>query len=253
VAKEGPERERSRLENLEQLVTAAAEFGEAGGPGLVEFLDRVSLVSDADVAEGETGVALMTLHTAKGLEFPLVTIVGMEEGLLPHSRSVESPSDLEEERRLVYVGMTRAREELCLTSACVRRVFGAETVVDPSRFLDEIPSELVEELRPSVGRARDSQAALDGVDDEPAPRKRAAKGALDFQAIMEKGMARRELTYEYDEAPDYRPGARVYHPRYGEGKILSREGEGDNLKLTVSFAGHRPKKLLARYARLQRA
>jgi DNA helicase-2/ATP-dependent DNA helicase PcrA len=238
------------MENLEQLVTAAAEFGEAGGPGLVEFLDRVSLVSDADVAEGESGVAMMTLHTAKGLEFPYVTIVGMEDGLLPHSRSVDSPSDLEEERRLLYVGMTRARERLCFTSACVRRVFGAETSVQPSRFLDEIPSELVEELRPGASRSHDVESVLDGVGDVP-PSGAAAKSKLDFQAIMEKGIARRELTYEYDEAPDYRPGVRVYHPRYGEGKILSRDGEGDDLKLTVSFSGHRPKKFLARYARLQ--
>jgi len=245
VQKEGPERGRARLENLEQLVTAAAEFGEAGGPGLTEFLDRVALVSDADVSEGDSGVALMTMHTAKGLEFPVVYVVGMEDGLLPHSRSLESPSDLEEERRLLYVAMTRAREQLCLTSVCVRRVFGAETAAEPSRFLDEIPSEVVEEIRPGSSRAYDH--------DEPVTSSRGKKQALDFQAIMEKGMARRELTYEYDEAPDYSPGARVYHARYGEGKILSREGEGDALKLTVSFSGHRPKKFLARYANLQRA
>ena len=158
AAKEGPERARARLENLEQLVTAAAEYGEAGGPGLIEFLDRVALVSDADVSDGDAGVAMMTLHTAKGLEFPVVYIVGMEEGLLPHSRSVDSPSDLEEERRLLYVGMTRAREYLCLTSACVRRVFGAETSSDPSRFLDEIPSEIVEEMRPGASRYTDTSA-----------------------------------------------------------------------------------------------
>ena len=245
VQKEGPERGRARLENLEQLVTAAAEFGEAGGPGLAEFLDRVALVSDADVSDGDSGVALMTMHTAKGLEFPVVYVVGMEDGLLPHSRSLESPSDLEEERRLLYVAMTRAREQLCLTSACVRRVFGAETAVEPSRFLDEIPSEVVEELRPGSSRAYD--------DDKPVASSRGKKQALDFQAIMEKGLAKRELTYEYDEAPDYSPGAQVYHARYGQGKILSREGEGDGLKLTVSFSGHRPKKFLARYANLQRA
>jgi ATP-dependent DNA helicase UvrD/PcrA len=254
VAKEGPDRGRARMENLEQLVTAAADFGEAGGQGLVDFLDRVSLVSDADVAEGEDGVALMTLHCAKGLEFPLVFLMGLEEGLLPHSRSAESPSDLEEERRLLYVGMTRARERLHLTSACVRRVFGRETPVEPSRFLDEVPHELIEEVQPGPSGAPDPTAVLDGVDEEPEwGRSGKKKPALDFQSIIDKGMAHREQTYEYDEAPDYRPGARVYHPRYGEGKILSREGEGESLKLTVSFSGHRPKKLLARYARLQRA
>ena len=256
---EGPVIARARLENLEQLVTAAAEHGEAGGQGLSDFLDRVSLVSDADVFDGENGVSLMTLHCAKGLEFPVVFIVGLEEGLLPHSRSLESPSEMEEERRLLYVGMTRAREELFLTSACVRRVFGRETPAQRSPFLGEIPRELIEEDQPTALQTAHLQAALDGDDgrryeyDDPADVPAAKRRELDFAAIMQKGIAKRELTYEYeDEAPDYRPGARVYHPRYGTGKVLRREGQGDGLKLTVSFSGHRPKKFLAKYANLQK-
>jgi DNA helicase-2/ATP-dependent DNA helicase PcrA len=255
---EGPEIGRARLENLEQLVTAAAEHDEAGGEGLAAFLDRVSLVSDADVVDGESGVALMTLHCAKGLEFPVVFIVGLEEGLLPHSRAAESPSDLEEERRLLYVGMTRARERLTLSSCCVRRIFGRETPVQPSPFLDEIPPELIDSAQPDSRQVSDPQAALDGdytyepLEEAPRPRR---KSGLDFDAIMRKGLARREkeLTYEYDQeaAPRFRPGSRVYHPRYGEGKVLSSEGEGDRLKLTVSFAGYRPKKFLAKFAGLQ--
>jgi len=253
---EGPEVGRARLENLEQLVTAAADYGEAGGQGLADFLDRVSLVSDADVVEGQAGVALMTLHCAKGLEFPAVTIVGLEEGLFPHSRANDSASDIEEERRLLYVGMTRARETLTLTSCCLRRVFGAEMPVQPSRFLEEIPATLVETEEPRDARHLDTEAVLDGVRYRPLPGEgetaRVAKPRLDFEAIFREGKSKREPTLHYDEAPDYRPGVRVFHPRYGEGKVLSREGLGDDLKLTVSFAGHRPKKFLAKFARLQR-
>jgi DNA helicase-2/ATP-dependent DNA helicase PcrA len=253
---EGPEVGRARLENLEQLVTAAADFGEAGGQGLADFLDRVSLVSDADVVDGQAGVALMTLHCAKGLEFPRVTIVGMEEGLFPHSRANDAASDVEEERRLLYVGMTRAREELTLTSCCVRRVFGAETAVQPSRFLDEIPGARVASEQPGPPGRMDAEEVLDGIRYRPDPGAaggaRSSRRRLDFDAILKKGMAQREPTLRYDEAPDFRPGARVFHPRYGEGKILAREGEGEDLKLTVSFSGHRPKKFLARFAKLQR-
>jgi DNA helicase-2/ATP-dependent DNA helicase PcrA len=181
--------------------------------------------------------------------------VGLEEGLFPHSRANDSTSDIEEERRLLYVGMTRARETLTLTSCCLRRVFGAEMPVQPSRFLDEIPAGLVETVEPT-GAGLDTEAVLDGVRYRPLPesgeRSRGARPRLDFEAIFREGKAKREPRLVYDEAPDYRPGARVYHPRYGEGKVLSREGIGDDLKLTVSFSGHRPKKFLAKFARLQR-
>jgi DNA helicase-2/ATP-dependent DNA helicase PcrA len=256
VQKEGPEIGRARMENLEQLVTAAAEHDEAGGEGLAAFLDRVSLVSDADVVEGEAGASLMTLHCAKGLEFPEVFVAGLEEGLLPHSRSAEDDSNLEEERRLLYVGMTRARERLTLTSCCVRRVFGRETPVDASSFLDEIPRALVDEVQPTAAETADPEAALDGEAEPVEAPARPARRGLDFEEIRRRALAKRppERTYRYDadEEPDYRPGARVYHPRYGEGKILRREGEGENVKLTVSFSGYRPKKFVARYARLQK-
>jgi DNA helicase-2/ATP-dependent DNA helicase PcrA len=122
--------------------------------------------------------------------------------------------------------------------------------VELSRFLDEIPAELLDVVEPGITYTRDSESILDGVD-EPAPVK--TKSGLDFEAIAQKALERRELTYHYDEEPDLRPGNQVYHARYGVGKVLSREGEGDQLKLTVSFAGHRPKKFLAKFAKLQRA
>ena len=132
------------------------------------------------------------------------------------------------------------------------------TPANVSPFLAEIPPELIEDAQPTAQQTADPQAALDGDErryeyDEPGEAPAAKKRALDFAAIMQKGMAKRELTYSYDEEePSYQPGARVYHPRYGTGKVLRSEGQGDGLKLTVSLSGHRPKKFLAKYANLQK-
>src|SRR6202007_2427139 len=142
----------ARLENLEELVRAVAESNEAGEE-FSDFLDAAALVSDADSYEGKPGVTLITLHSTKGLEFDHVFLTGMEEGICPHSRSFNDDKGIEEERRLVYVGMTRARKSLTLTRAVYRRVFGDEQRFRaslPSRFLKEIPSELVETVRGSL-------------------------------------------------------------------------------------------------------
>ena len=143
----------SRLENLDELITAVGEYS-GGEEGIQAFLERTALISEVENTQGAGGVSLMTLHCAKGLEFPVVFLVGMEENLFPHSHSLENESDVEEERRLCYVGMTRAKERLILTRAVSRRVFGRGQFNEPSRFLEEIPSRLLRDLsRSAVGRA----------------------------------------------------------------------------------------------------
>src|SRR4029079_8281894 len=141
-----------RIENLAELVSAAREYeSREPEPSLTGFVDRLSLLSDVDEEQGarDARIWLMTLHSAKGLEFPVVILAGLEEGLFPHSRSSEDEEELEEERRLCYVGMTRARRQLVLTGAARRRVFGEYQSTEPSRFIDEVPSELVERLVPT--------------------------------------------------------------------------------------------------------
>jgi DNA helicase-2/ATP-dependent DNA helicase PcrA len=175
-------------------------------------------------------VLLMTLHAAKGLEFESVFLVGLEEGLLPHSRSLSDEDALEEERRLCYVGMTRAMEWLHLSWARSRQVFGRRRATEPSRFLDEIPEEGVERsgglfLPPRRGGAVARWAG------SPEPSATPIPGGLGTSA--------------------FRPGARVRHPLFGVGTVLRREGDGDELKLTVSFPGVGAKKLVARYAGLE--
>src|SRR4029079_5160512 len=135
----------ARLENLQELVNAAVDYDEQGIDGLREFIDHSALVSDTDQYKGAAPVTLMTDHSAKGLEFPLVFIVGLEDGLFPHSRSATDPAELEEERRLCYVAMTRAEKFLYVTHAMKRRVYGEELASEPSQFLNEMPLELMED------------------------------------------------------------------------------------------------------------
>jgi DNA helicase-2/ATP-dependent DNA helicase PcrA len=150
---EGTEEAMNRVENIRELLTAAEESQERG-EHLREFLDHAALVSDQDSYDEQAPITLMTLHTAKGLEFPIVFIMGLEDGLFPHSRSIGDANQLEEERRLFYVGMTRAEEKLYLSSARFRRYFGnaEQQVSEPSRFLTEIPQELVEDANESRRR-----------------------------------------------------------------------------------------------------
>src|SRR5437870_1881167 len=141
----------ARLENLQELVNAAVDYDEEGPQGLRDFIDHSALVSDTDQYKGDVPVTLMTAHSAKGLEFPVVFIVGLEDGLFPHSRSLADASDIEEERRLCYVAMTRAERFLYVTHAVKRRVYGEELASEPSQFLNEMPLELIEDL--SRGRS----------------------------------------------------------------------------------------------------
>jgi ATP-dependent DNA helicase UvrD/PcrA len=218
----------SRLENLEELVAAVGEHS-GSVEGLQEFLERAALISEVENRQGAGGVSLMTLHCAKGLEFPVVFLIGMEENLFPHARSLESAGDVEEERRLCYVGMTRARERLILTRAVCRRVFGRREFNEPSRFLEEIPHRLLR----AVSREGSGRPALPFFGSRPER----APGS----ELGESGAA----------SGVFGLGRRVHHPEYGIGTIIQVEGSGDALKLTVSFSVYGSKKFLPKYAPLE--
>ena len=250
----------ARKENLEELTRAVAESMEAGET-FSDFLDAAALVSDADQYDGKPGVTLITLHSTKGLEFDHVFLTGMEEGLCPHSRSSTEDKGIEEERRLVYVGMTRARKSLTLTRAVYRRVFGNEQQLrasPPSRFLSEIPSELVETVPGSlaeIGEKRryepdpeysySPEEFLRRVrrEQKPAAPTRRATGANSFgRAAAKRGGDANPML-----------GRRVRHPSYGVGTIVAVEGDDEDRRVSVSFPGRGTKKFIERYAQLEQA
>jgi DNA helicase-2/ATP-dependent DNA helicase PcrA len=301
----------SRIENLKELANAAQDAQERGET-LHEFLDHAALVSDADGYSEEARVTLMTLHAAKGLEFPLVFLTGMEEGLFPHSRTLTDPTGLEEERRLCYVGMTRAMDTLVMTRARYRRRYGSDMPESSiaSRFLEEVPARLVEDLGSPAARPQysgsDYRSDYGGAYSTPYPRanrfgrsnaeeverhysyededqsgERGAKAAaratgigttgrsgpsgrtaaprqsLDniasFFAARGQKISRPKLEVE---APigktGLKQGSRVRHPKYGEGIVFRREGDGDDAKITVQFQQHGVKKLVEKFAQLER-
>jgi len=218
----------TRVENLDELVNVASRFErsaediDAGLSELDAFLSNAALeAGESQGAEGEDCVQLMTLHSAKGLEFPVVFLVGMEEGLFPSQRSVDDEGRLEEERRLAYVGITRARQRLIVSHAESRRMHGAEMLTRPSRFLAEMPAELIDEVRPRVHVTRPLYA----------------------------GHAR-ETAPSLEESLPVKLGQRVSHPSFGEGVVLSAEGSGAHTRLQVNFEGVGSKWLVAAYANL---
>ena len=294
----------SRIENLKELANAAQDAQERGET-LHEFLDHAALVSDADSYSEEARVTLMTLHAAKGLEFPLVFLTGMEEGLFPHSRTLTDPTGLEEERRLCYVGMTRAMDTLVMTRARYRRRYGSDMPESSiaSRFLEEVPSRLVEDLgspaaRPAWsssygsgygGRAGGGReegdrhysyededqsggrpghtvarpSGLPGVNNRAGYTGRAASpntsggqsmdNIASFFAARGQKISRPKLDVpEQTGKTGLKQGSRVRHPKYGEGTVFRREGDGDDAKITVQFQQHGVKKLVEKFAQLER-
>ncbi|HWP83860.1 MAG TPA: UvrD-helicase domain-containing protein [Terriglobia bacterium] len=246
LEQEGTPEAFSRMENIQELANAAADSRDRGET-LQEFLDHAALVSDTDAYNAAARVTLMTLHSAKGLEFPVVFLGGLEEGLLPHSRSLLNAQALEEERRLCYVGMTRAQDQLILTRAALRRHYGGQTPEPsrPSRFLNEIPAELIEDLSGPRPASRERVYEYDREESAFARR----RGRRYFEP-EESGSGFDDL--EDAAPPALRPGSRVRHPKYGYGTVLRREGRGEAAKLTVSFPGFGVKKLVERYADLER-
>ncbi|ASK36581.1 DNA helicase II [Alloalcanivorax mobilis] len=215
------EKAQQRLDNLHELVSATRQFGDEEGEEdpLLAFLDHAALESGEGQADAhEDAVQMMTLHSAKGLEFPVVFITGLEEGLFPHQMSSDDPARLAEERRLCYVGVTRAMRELYLTHAESRRLYGNDTLNAPSRFLREIPAELIEEVR--------TRAAIS-------------------RPVGRRGTVRQE------ESNGVTLGARVVHPKFGEGTILHFEGQGPNARLQINFDDAGTKWLVSQYARLE--
>ncbi len=281
---ENTDEAEARLENLQELVNAAVDYDEQGIEGLREFIDHSALASDTDQYKSDVPVTLLTAHSAKGLEFPLVFIVGLEDGLFPHSRSATDQAELEEERRLCYVAITRAEKYLYVTHAMKRRVYGEELASEPSQFLNEMPLEMIEDL--TMGKswlsfARGSSAIA--YPDEPPKEKKKYAGktydSVDSIAeffklrgqqmgntrggsppVIVKGGQRRgadvsPVAHGQDDhkTSDFVPGSYVRHAKYGRGLVLRREGVGESTKLTVSFPGHGQKKLVQKYANLEKA
>jgi DNA helicase-2/ATP-dependent DNA helicase PcrA len=214
------EKGQARVENLEELVVATSEFSvdDEDTPLLNAFLDRAALdAGEHEAAEFEDSVQLMTLHSAKGLEFPLVVIVGLEENLFPHKMSMDDPGSIEEERRLCYVGITRAMQKLYLTYAESRRLYGEDTYHSPSRFLKEIPHDLIQEVRLQSSVTR----------------------PVSFGRDMEVNHHGINL------------GQHVYHELFGEGVVLNFEGRGAAARVQVNFADEGSKWLVLQFANLQ--
>src|ERR1700676_1798237 len=250
-----------RIENLEELVRAVAEAVDAG-ESFTEFLDAAALVSDADSFEGKPGVTLITLHSTKGLEFDHVFLTGLEEGICPHSRSLNEEKGIEEERRLCYVGMTRARKSLTLSRAVYRRVFGNEQQMRASiqsRFLTEIPSELVYTVRGSMSEIGEKRRYE--LDPEYS------YSSEEFQQRVRSGMKpvpssqRRQSSPSSFTRPPLKRGAdsnpmlgrKVRHPTYGTGTVVGVEGDDEDRRVSVSFPGRGTKKFIERYAQLELA
>ena len=283
----------ARLENLQELVNAAVDYDDLGLEGLRDFIDHSALVSDADQYKRDAPVTLMTAHSAKGLEFPVVFIVGLEDGLFPHSRSATDPAELEEERRLCYVAMTRAERYLYVTHAMKRRVYGEELASEPSQFLNEMPLDLIEDLTRGnswLSFARGS-SNMNYQQSEPRPEKKKYTGKTydSVDSIAEFFKQRAQLLGDTGggsragfrnneggsrsggrfgsqtgrsstakesttcESGEFVPGSYVRHAKYGRGLVLRREGAGESLKLTVSFPGYGQKKLVQKFANLEKA
>jgi len=257
LREENSEEAESRIQNLAEFVSSAREYEEREPDASIGgFVDRLSLLSEADESQGASNarVWLMTMHAAKGLEFPVVALAGMEEGLFPHSRAGQDQDQIEEERRLCYVGMTRAQSRLLLTSAARRRVFGEYQSTEPSRFLEEIPKELVLET-PSYTRSRSFGTSTYGgraaYESRPNPygRRTQVRDATPAPAP----------SYKYEEEDQSsdgsrpKPGQKVRHAQFGVGTVREVDGKGEDMKLTVHFATVGTKKLIAKYARLQPA
>jgi DNA helicase-2/ATP-dependent DNA helicase PcrA len=241
AASDDPQDE-TRVENLAELQSVAADFEHDNPEGsLADFLERVSLVADSDEIPDEASgvVTLMTLHTAKGLEFPVVFLTGVEDGVFPHIRALGEPRELEEERRLAYVGITRAREQLYLTRAVMRSSWGAPSYNPVSRFWDEIPEELTTSRRVAPVVAPLLASGGSSARSTSTPRQVAATGRLPAPA----GRA---------AVLDLRAGERVLHGKFGMGTVVTTSGSGDKAEATIDFGSAGVKRLLLRYAPVER-
>jgi DNA helicase-2/ATP-dependent DNA helicase PcrA len=258
----------TRVENLAELVAVAREFSDdpvagpsadpadvdAGtvAPGLRDFLERVALVADTDQIpdDGDGVVTLMTLHTAKGLEFPVVFLTGLEDGVFPHARSLGDQPELEEERRLAYVGLTRAQQRLYISRAVVRSAWGAPSHNPGSRFLDELPVDLVDWRRTEAAQTRwgrpDLATGSPARMGQPtaAGRRNFSSAALRADAAAKSKPAR--------AIPSLEPGDRVLHDSFGMGTVVAVEGVAEKSVASIDFGSEGVKRLLLRYAPVEK-
>ncbi|MDN5344334.1 MAG: ATP-dependent helicase UvrD/PcrA [Clostridia bacterium] len=233
---------QARLENLKEFLTVTRNYDQSSEkPELVDFLAQVALVAESDTYSGGNAVALMTMHTAKGLEFPVVFLVGLEEGVFPHFRSLEDPEEMEEERRLCYVGMTRAKEVLYLTHAWTRSLYGNTMSNPPSRFLEEIPASLItSEGQAGEGKASPVRATVPGAADMAAMASRERRG-VHQQTRPATGAAR-------GIQASWQLGDKVQHNAFGLGVVVKISGEGEDTVISVAFPDKGIKQLMVRYA-----
>jgi DNA helicase-2/ATP-dependent DNA helicase PcrA len=299
---ENTDEAEARLENLQELVNAAVDYDNQTG-GLRDFIDHAALVSDTDKFDRNAPVTLMTVHAAKGLEFPVVFLVGLEKDIFPHSRSIGDPQAIEEERRLCYVAITRAEKTLYISHAMRRRVYGEEMAAEPSPFLNELPLDLLDDRSPGgswlsfarnspkqqskqtidalkgiskltekprstyTGKTYDSADAIaeffrqKKADNSPNNNRLPTNenkpkpgfgSKFDFQTKSKEQSPKPAAETPKTEGT-FTPGMRVKHPKYGKGLVLRREGSGDQIKLTVSFPGFGQKKLMEKFANLEKA
>jgi DNA helicase-2/ATP-dependent DNA helicase PcrA len=296
---ENSDESEARLENLEELVNAAVDYDKQEANGLRDFIDHAALTSDTDKFDRNAAVTLMTVHSAKGLEFPVVFLVGLEDGIFPHSRSINDPNELEEERRLAYVAITRAEKILYISHAMRRRVYGEEMAAEPSQFLNELPLELIEDKSrgsswlsfarsSSVQSNKHAASALRGETKVEKPKNiytgktynsadaiaeffknkksgiepqrrgedaenETKKPLSGFDKLKAQASSQSQIANRKSQIEGFVPGTHVRHEKYGKGLVLRREGSGDNVKLTVSFPGFGQKKLIEKYANLEKA
>ncbi len=259
-----------RLENLAELIGSAEEHDD-----IAAFLEQVSLVADTDeLNDDDSQVIVMTLHSAKGLEFPIVFIMGLEDGVFPHLRALGEPDELEEERRLCYVGITRAQEQLYMTNAWSRTIFGSTQYNPPSRFLDEIPAALIDDKSPSHGRrsGRASLRSLDRLDDDfSAPigggggsetrvgglsarqeARRARRREANRERIVDRAIDAGNDAAASSSGPSFKAGDDVRHAKYGDGVVLDVIGLGENAEIVVRFPDVGEKRLLLGWAPLEK-
>lgn len=223
--------DQARAENIGELLSVAKDFQDTNPTGTVEdFLEQVALVNDVDSFEQEESkVTLMTLHAAKGLEFPIVFLCGLEEGLFPHSRTLMNPEEIEEERRLAYVGITRAEKELFISNATTRTVFGRTSAYLPSRFIDEIPSELIDGLRA----------------------KRKVPDDIKRHVPQHMSVTSRPVTkpiIRNEVIADWKVGDTAFHSKWGNGKVVGVDGQGAGMKLTIEFPTQGVRVVMAKFA-----
>ncbi len=290
---ENTDESAARLENLEELVNAAVDYDKQEAEGLRDFIDHAALISDTDKYDRNAAVTMMTVHAAKGLEFPIVFLVGLEDGIFPHARSINDPNELEEERRLAYVAITRAEKTLYITHATRRRVYGSEMTAEPSQFLNEMPLELIEDLSrgsswlsfarsSTVKENKKAASALRGETNTSYEKPKTTytgktydnadaiaeffqkrKGASavpnnenkisGFDKLKALSSDQSRIQNPKSKIEEFVPGSHVRHIKYGKGLVLRREGTGDNVKLTISFPGFGQKKLIEKFANLERA